>query len=151
MIKSAALMGFVLLSACARAPGGLPTARLDAAIGSKIGDPTTCVVIADRATGKVVYTYGQNFNCVRSLPACDRPGTLSGRQAMSLAVAPSARGASCASDPDASRSVGWAEGAVAGSHPPLIYSAVMEGQAALPGIEMNARLAQVFTDTGLSH
>ncbi len=55
-----------------------PAAKLDALIGDYIGDPTTCVLIADRASGKVLYKYGANFNCVRALPACDRPGTLVG-------------------------------------------------------------------------
>ena len=144
-----ALCAALVVTACAPKGGGLPTATLDAAIGSSIGDPTTCVLIADRPTGKVLYTYGANFNCVRALPACDRPGTLSAGQALGLAAA--GRGASCASNPDATRSVGWAEGVITGSTPPMIYSAVMEGQTALPGIEMNARLAQVFSNTGLSH
>lgn len=142
------LCATLALAACAK-KDALPSAKLDAAIGRSIGDPTTCVLIADRASGKVLYTYGDRFNCVRALPACDRPGTLSGRQALGLAAG--GRGASCASNADASRSVGWAEGVVAGSQPPIIYSAVMEGQAALPGIEMNTRLAQVLSDTGLAH
>ena len=144
------LAGALLLASCSKPAPHLPSARLDALIGDYIGDPTTCVLIADRASGKVLYTYGASFNCVRALPACDRPGTLSARQALGLATAAGGRGASCASTADGSRTVGWAEGAIAGSKPPLLYSAVMEGQAALPGIEMNTRLAQVFSDTGLT-
>jgi hypothetical protein len=140
----------LLLAACAPKPARLPSAKLDALIGDYIGDPTTCVLIADGKSGKVLYTYGDHFNCVRALPACDRPGTLSGRQALGLAKTAGGRGASCPSVADGSRSVGWAEGVVPGSSPPLIYSAVMEGQAALPGIEMNTRLTQVFSDTGLT-
>ncbi len=139
----------LLLSACAQS-GKLPAKKLDAAIGARVGDPTTCVVIADKTSGKVLYRYGEEFNCARALAACDRPGTLSGRQALGLAATPGGRGASCASNPQGTRNVGWAEGVIAGSDPPLIYSAVMEGQRALPGIEMNTRLAQVFSDTGLS-
>jgi hypothetical protein len=151
MIKVATVIGAaLLLAACAPKAPRLPSAKLDALIGDYIGDPTTCVLIADKATGKILYTYGDNFNCVRSLPACDRPGTLSGRQALGLATTPGGRGASCASNAAGTRSVGWAEGAVAGSQPPLLYSAVMEGQAALPGIEMNTRLAEVFSQTGLT-
>jgi hypothetical protein len=151
MIRIATVVGAaLLLAACAPKAPRLPSAKLDALIGDYIGDPTTCVLIADKATGKVVYAYGDNFNCVRALPACDRPGTLSGRQALGLATTAGGRGASCASNADGSRSVGWAEGAIAGSQPPMLYSAVMEGQAALPGIEMNTRLAEVFSQAGLT-
>jgi hypothetical protein len=141
--------GALILTACAPAHR-LPSAKLDALIGDYIGDPTTCVLIADKASGKVLYSYGDHFNCVRAMPACDRPGTLSAKQALTLATTSGGRGASCPSVADGSRSVGWAEGAIAGSQPPLLYSAVMEGQAALPGIEMNTRLAQVFLNTGLT-
>jgi hypothetical protein len=151
MIKVLTIVaGGLLVVACAPPATRLPSAKLDSLIGDYIGDPSTCVLIADKASGKVIYTYGDHFNCVRALPACDRSGTLSGRQALALAATPGGRGASCPSVADGSRSVGWAEGAIAGSQPPLLYSAVMEGQTALPGIEMNTRLAQVFLDTGLT-
>lgn len=151
MITRVVVIGVGLVLVACSPKGGLPAEKLDAAIGRSIGDPTTCVLIADRASGKVVYSYGDHFNCVRALPACDRPGALSGREALGLATATGGRGASCQSVADGSRSVGWAEGSIVGSQPSLIYSAVMEGQAALPGIEMNSRLAQAFTTTGVSH
>jgi hypothetical protein len=151
VIKVLTIMGGVaLLAACSPAAPRLPSAKLDTLIGDYIGDPTTCVLVAERASGKVLYTYGDHFNCVRALPACDRPGTLSGRQALGLATRAGGRGASCNAVADGSRSVGWAEGEIPGSQPPMIYSAVMEGQTALPGIEMNTRLAHVFAQTGLA-
>ena len=122
--------------------------QLEHFIGDAIGDPSTCVLIADRTTGKVTYQYGQLFNCVRGLPACDRPGYLTARQALSLAGG-AGRGASCNTAPDGSRTVGWAEGPVGGHSPNLVYSAVMEGQKALPGHEMAARLADAFQFAGL--
>ena len=138
------------LAACARgAGGGLPGDALDQAIGGGIGDPTTCVIIAERATGKVLYRYGQLFNCVRGLPACDRPGFITARQALALADTADERGASCPSGADPGRRVGWAEGRVAGSKRDLIYSAVMEGERALPGQEMIARLTDAFARAGL--
>ena len=130
-------------------PAGLPTVALDQAIGRAIGDPSTCLLLADRATGKVLYRYGESFNCVRGVPACDRPGYLSATQALSLAVTPGGRGASCPSVADGSRTVGWAEGVAAGRRGPLIYSAVMEGQTALPGHEMASRLEEAFQKAGL--
>jgi hypothetical protein len=129
--------------------GRLPGAALDQAIAQAIGDPTTCVIIADKATGKALYQYGEVFNCVRGLPACDRPGMLTGRTALPLAAAAQGRETSCASVPDGSRMVGWAEGAVSAKSPALVYSAVMEGQKALPGHEMGARLADAFQSVGL--
>ncbi len=145
-----------LLAACspttpgaAPAAGGLPSNQLDSQIAAAIGDPTTCVLIAD-AGGKVLYRYGDDFNCVRGLPACDAPGLINAKSALQYATKPGGRFASCNSLPDGSRQVGWAEGPVqsaAGRN--LVYSAVMEGQRALPGHEMNARLFDAFNKAGL--
>ena len=88
----------------------MPADALDHAIGAAIGDPNTCVLVAERVGGRVLYSYGAPFNCVRGLPACDRPGYLSARQALAFAAAPGGREASCPSNADGSRSVGWAEG-----------------------------------------
>jgi hypothetical protein len=129
--------------------GRLPRAALDQAIGQGVGDPSTCVLIADRASGKVLYQYGEIFNCVRGLPACDRPGVMSARDALPLAAIAGGREASCPSSADGSRMVGWAEGAVGSKSADLVYSAVMEGQKALPGHEMAARLAEAFQNVGL--
>ena len=125
----------------------VPPDALDSAIGPAIGDPTTCVLVAEAASRRRVYRYGELFNCDRGLPACDRPGWLSGKQA--LAFAPGGRTASCASNADGSRQVGWAEGRFAGRHGAFLYSAVMEGQRALPGEEMRARLTDAFARAGL--
>jgi hypothetical protein len=144
------------LAACARplagggaGGGGLPGDALDQAIAGGVGDPTTCVIVAERPTHKVLYRYGQLFNCVRGLPACDRPGFLTAQQALALADTADGRGASCPSNADGSRRVGWAEGRIAGSKRDLIYSAVMEGDRALPGREMIARLNDAFANAGL--
>jgi hypothetical protein len=127
----------------------LPSDALDHAVGQAIGDPDTCLLIADRGTGKVLYRYGAPFNCIRGLPACDRPGYMSAKQALALATAPDGRQASCPSNPDGSRVVGWAEGKVASRTRDLVYSAMMEGQTALPGHEINARLYDAFQKAGL--
>jgi hypothetical protein len=57
--------------------------------------------------------------------------------------------ASCPSVPDGSRQVGWAEGRVQSAKRGLVYSAVMEGERALPGHEINARLFDAFQRAGL--
>jgi hypothetical protein len=149
-----ALMGGagLALCACSKPPAaarGLSADALDAAIGPTIGDPTTCVLLADPASGKIVYRYGQMFNCERPLPACDRQGTLTGKTALARAVTPGGRTASCPSTSDGSRSVGWAEGRTQDTRRDLIFSAVMEGQRALPGQEMAARLADAFQQAGV--
>jgi len=132
-----------------KALGGVGSSQLDNQIAAAIGDSTTCVLLADRATGKVVYQYGIDFNCARGLPACDGPGTLNARTALQYATRPDGRFASCPSLPDGSRTVGWAEAPVQSAGRSLVYSAVMEGQRALPGREMNARLFDAFQNAGL--
>ena len=144
------LAAAVALSACGPKSGqGLHTNRLDNLIANAIGDPSTCVLLADAKTGQVVYRYGDDFNCVRSLPACDSPGPINAHTALQFAAQPGGRMASCSSLPDGSRTVGWAEGRVASSKRDLIFSAVMEGQRALPGHEINARLYDAFQKAGL--
>ena len=152
LISAACCVAVLAAGACSKpvpAASRLPSDALDHAIGDVIGDPATCVLVAERATRKVVYHYGDDFNCVRGLPACDRPGTLSAKAALGLADTADGRGASCPSNADASRTVGWAEGRVASPGRDLVYSAVMEGQTALPGQEISARLAEAFQHAGL--
>jgi hypothetical protein len=122
----------------------LPSAELDQAIGNAIGDPNTCVLLADARTKRVLYRYGSSFNCGRDLPACDRPGQLSADRALALAMVNGGRAMSCPSNADASRAVGWAEGQAPSRIGNLMYSAVMEGQMALPGHEMASRLDEAF-------
>ena len=130
-----------------RTAGG-PYAQMDNLVGTAIGDPSTCLLLAERATGKVVYQYGEAENCDRQLPACDHPGTLNARQA--LKFADPGRLASCPTSADGTRNVGWAEGRVPSKKgSDLIYSADMEGERALPGHEMNARLYDAFTAANL--
>ena len=145
-----AVASLLSLTACSRpGSGGLPTDALHHAIAVRIGDPSTCVLIAERTTGKVIYRYGESFNCVRGLPACDRPGAISATQALALAQTPGGRDTSCPSVADGSRMVGWAEGRATSKSRDLIYSAVMEGQTALPGHEISARLEDAFQWAGL--
>ena len=145
----AALLAVLVLAGCGPREPRLPNAALDQAIGASIGDPSTCVLIVDARTGKTVYSYNAGFDCVRGLPACDRPGYLNAKQALAFATLPGGRMKSCNSVPDGSRTVGWAEGRVKSSKHDFIYSAVMEGQRALPGREMAARLDNAFANVGL--
>ncbi len=138
------------LGACAKSGAGggagLPSDALETAIGGTIGDPTTCVLVVDQASHKTLYQYGQSFNCARPYPACDRPGSLTAKTAIPLA-ANGGRAASCVLP--SGDSVGWAEGPTAVPKRSLMYSAVMSGPRALPGHEIAARLADVFSNVGL--
>ncbi len=148
-LTAAGLIGLFAVSGCSGpAAEKLPVDSLHDAIAKAVGDPGTCVLIAD-AGGKVLYRYGEAFNCVRGLPACDRPGDLSATEALQLAHTVGGRAASCPSLPDGSRAVGWAEGPVASRRRTLIYSAMMEGQTALPGHEIASRLDEAFATAGL--
>jgi hypothetical protein len=138
------------LAACGPKSGqGLHTNQLDNLIANAVGDPSTCVLLADAKTGQVVYRYGDDFNCARTLPACDSSSAMNARGALQFAGRPGGRMASCSTLPDGSRTVGWAEGRVQSARRDLIFSAVMEGQRALPGHEMNARLFDAFQKAGL--
>ena len=151
LVALLAMIGPAELGGCAKpsAVAALPTDALDHAIANAIGDPATCVLVAERGTGKVVYRYGEAFNCVRGVPLCDRPGFMSATQALALAATPGGRAVSCASNADDTRSVGWSEGRVVSAKRDLIYSALMEGQTALPGHEISARLDAAFAKAGL--
>jgi hypothetical protein len=138
------------LCACTpKAAQGLHDNQLDTQVAAAIGDPATCLLLADAKTGQVVYRYGDDFNCSRTLPACDAPGAMNAKSALQYATRAGGRMASCASVPDGSRQVGWAEGRVQSAKRALVYSAVMEGERALPGHEINARLFDAFQKAGL--
>jgi len=142
-----ALATLALVAACAPTPPsarGINKAALDSTVGAAIGDPSTCLLLADRASGRVVYRYGDHMQCDRPLPACDRPGTLGVDGALALAAQPGGWFASCASVPDGSRRVGWAAARAPMTRRDLVYAARMEGERALPGREINARLADAF-------
>ncbi len=138
------------LTACApEAPKGVEREALDAAISRAIGDPQSCVLIAELDSGKLVYRYNTHSACDRQLPACAGPGSAMQTIDDLLKVTRKdgqARAMSCNSLADASRGVGWASGAIAGKG--LVYAAMMEGDRAFPGRVMADRLSQAFKDAG---
>jgi hypothetical protein len=137
------------LAACSPgAPKGVDKAKLDDAISQAIGDPATCVMIAEQATGKVVYRYNSHTACARSLPACDQPGERTVEDLVQATVKDGqARALSCYTTADASRGVGWASGPLAAKG--LVYAAMMEGDRAFPGRMMAERLTRAFGKVGL--
>lgn len=137
------------LAACAPgAPKGVDKDKLDDAVSRAIGDPASCLLIAEQATGKLVYRYNSHTACARSLPACDGPGGRTIDQLLKQTLKDGqARQLSCNSAGDASRGVGWAAGPIAGKG--LAYAAMMEGSRAFPGRMMAERLDNAFRDVGL--
>jgi hypothetical protein len=154
--RAAASLAVVLgvcaaLAACSPgAPKGVDKDTLDAAVSRAIGDPDSCLLIAEQSSGKLFYRYNTRIACGRALPACAGPpgsaqtidqllkATLKDGQARTL---------SCSSTADASRGVGWASGPIPGKG--LTYAAMMEGDRAFPGRMMADRLSRAFKDAGL--
>ena len=142
------LAALALASCSPGAPKGVDKGKLDAAISTAIGDPATCVMIAEQATGKIVYRYNSHAACARSLPACDTPGERTIEDLLTgTAKDGKARALSCYTAADASRGVGWASGPLAAKG--LVYAAMMEGDRAFPGRMMAERLARAFAKVGL--
>jgi len=139
----------VALAACSPgAPKGVDKDKLDDAVSAAIGDPATCVLIAEQASGKVVYRYNTATICARTLPSCDSPGSRTVRDLLEATRKDGKpRRLSCYSSADASRGVGWASGPIPGKG--LVYAAVMEGKRSFPGMMMADRLEGRFKDVGL--
>jgi len=137
------------LAACApQAPKGVSKDKLDDAVGGAIGDPATCVLIAERPSGKVVYQFNNHIACGRLLPACAGQARQTVQQLLSATVADGqARMASCTWPNDPSKGISWAAGPIPGKD--LTYAALMEGQRALPGRMMAERLEDAFKASGV--
>jgi hypothetical protein len=138
------------LAACAPgAPKGVDKEKLDEAVGSAIGDPGTCMVIVEKASGKTVWRYGSRIVCSRELPSCQGSAT---RTLDELAAA-AARGAeetqSCNSVADGSRGVSWVSGGAGDPSRGLAFAVTMESDRALPGREIRLRLEKAFAKAGL--
>lgn len=148
-LAGSALAALSLAACSPGAPPGVNRDDLDAAVSKAVGDPNTCVLIAEAGSGKVLYRYNSATTCAREFPACDGPGT---RKLSSLlegaAKDGQARTLSCNTQADASRGVGWAAGPIAGTE--LVYAAMMEGERAFPGRMMADRLEGAFRKAGVS-
>lgn len=148
------LAALSLLAGCSQpAPGGIDKDVLDNAVGSAVGDPATCVLLAERDTGKVVYRWGEARICRREFTDCRTPPTVISAEALiQLAAKGDARTESCDIQNGESR-VAWASGPVTAGdgakHGPLVYAVNMEGVNALPGREIRARLEPALAGAGL--
>ena len=148
-----AVLSLVALAFCACSPGapkGVDKSVLDDAISRAIGDPDSCLLIAEQVSGKLVYRYNTHAVCSRGLPSCGgpTPGLQTADQLLQATRKDGqTRTMSCSSTADASRGVGWAAAPIPGKG--LVYAAVMEGDRAFPGRVMAERLSTAFHDAGL--
>jgi len=152
-LKASALVivaGLALAACSPKLPKGVDEALLADSVGRAIGGPNTCVLLADKA-GKVVWTGGGYITCSRNLPTCGGV-TTTAQTVLDGAIGKPARFASCPSGPGVN-TVGWAMGPVPpGEGKPdrgLYYVAVMEGERALPGREVQDRVQEAFERAGL--
>jgi hypothetical protein len=141
-----AFAALILLTASGCSPGappGVDRDELDAAVSRAVGDPNTCVLIARRDSGKLLYRYNTATVCDRAFPACDRPERIKVGDLLDATVKDGRpRKLSCNTTADHSRGVGWASGPIAGTD--MAYAAVMEGDRAFPGLMMADRLEGAF-------
>jgi len=141
------LLAALLVSACTpNAPQGVDKAMLDQAIGKTVGDPGTCVLIAEG--GKTVYRFGSNVVCGRKLPACGGALARTPDELLEEALTNKVpMTASCPSNPEGSRLVAWASGPIEGHD--MVYAAVMEGAQVPPGVVIADKLGAAFKAAGL--
>lgn len=148
----AALAGALALSGCgdAKLPKGVSEDNLTQAVGRAVGSASTCVLIAD-AAGKVVWTGGGYITCARNLPDC-AGGVRTAEAVLKSELSRPGRFASCDSVAGGAQTVAWAMGPVPAGQGRAIsglrYVAVMEGERALPGIEVKARVERAFVRAG---
>ncbi len=141
-----------LLAGCApKLPDGIDEARLTERVGRAIGSPSTCVLISD-AAGKVVWRGGGYITCARNLPSCQGGAPVTAEAVLNTSLKGPSRFLSCPSDAGGANTVGWAMGPVPASEGKatsgLRYVAVMEGERALPGREVQDRVEHAFTRSG---
>ena len=153
-MRALALIGVVALSlgGCApKLPEGVDSAALNQAVGRAIGGPSTCVEIADQ-TGKLVWRAGGYMTCSRDLTDCAGRSVPAGAL-LDEAIGKPARFVSCPTGTGGVNTVGWALGPVPVSPGKpdrgLTYVAVMEGERALPGREVQERVERAFAKAGL--
>ena len=135
-------------------PKGIDPDRLQSAVSDAIGDPSTCVLIVEKGSGRVVYRFGDYTVCATSRPACDDAGgKLTGDDLAKAAAAGDVRTRSCDAISTTGDRVGWASGPITpspgASYGDLAYAAEMQGPNVLPGREIKIRLEAAFRKAGM--
>lgn len=147
---AATVLAALALGACSpTAPKGVSKEALDTAVGDAIGDPNTCVLIGKAGSGQTVYQYGTHVSCGKAWPVCAGADSRTPQALLKdTARAGAPLQASCRSNADGSRGVGWSAGPVEG-HTDLVYVAVMEGASTPPGVIIADKLKSAFRRAGL--
>jgi hypothetical protein len=141
LAKVSLMAGILLLAACApKGPKGVDPDVLAQAVGESVGDPGTCVVLAERDSGKVLWRSAKPIVCARALPSCVGSGRMTVEDLADRAAKGAALVTGCAD-------VGWASGPT--RRDDVVFAAVMQGERALPGIEIARRLDKAFERAGL--
>ncbi len=148
------LPALALLAGCdATAPSGVDVHKLDAAVGEAVGDPSTCLLLVEKGSARVVYRFGTHSNCGRTLPSCEGAGTTTANDFAKAAAAGTEKTISCDSGPNGENRVAWASGPVVKSpgakYDDLAYAVVMESPTALPGREIAIRVNRAFAKAGM--
>lgn len=145
-----ALAAALALAGCGpQAPKGVSHDALETAINGAIGDPNSCVLIGQAGSGRVIYQFGSHVTCGKEWPSCGAGPTRTTDDLLKVVAAGGAAvQASCPSNTDGSRGVGWAAGPVEG-HADLVYAAAMEGKSTPPGVIIADKLKTAFKAAGL--
>ena len=131
----------MMLAACGpKGPEGVDPDILAQAVGQSVGDPGTCVVLAERETGKIVWKSAKSYVCARTLPSCVTSAERSVEDLAKEAAKGGVLMTGCSN-------VTWAAGPTRREN--LVFAAVMQGERALPGIEIARRLDKAFERAGL--
>jgi hypothetical protein len=148
MRRLAILGALVALSACSPASmKGVDTQALDDGVSRAIGDPNTCVLVAEAGSGKVLHQYNTHAACRAKWPSCEGAELRNAGDVVRLTAKDGrVRTLSCNTQSDASRGVAWSAGPIAGR--PLVYVAVMEGDRAFPGLMIAEKMQSVFKKVG---
>ena len=150
-MRAGAVLAITALTLAACAPGapkGVDKEKLDAAVSDAIGDPATCVMMAEAGSGKLVYRYNTATVCDRVLPSCEGAGQRKLKDLLDqVAKDGRRREESCNTTADASRGVSWL--AAPTGRKDLVYAAVMEGARTFPARMMADRLQPRLHDLGL--
>lgn len=149
--------------AAAIGPGGYAKALGDLDYGDRqLAGPATAFWMGPQAGGGLTVTEDQQADFMRRFYAGDlkiKPDVIKIVQGLTLdETRTDAKGApavinghmaSCATTADGSRTVGWWVGRLKTSQHDLSFSASIEGGDAPPGLEIERRLKDDFTDAGL--
>ena len=141
LLNGAALGMLLFIAACApKGPEGVDPDLLAQAVGESVGDPGTCVVLAERDSGKIVWKSAKSYVCARTLPSCVTSAETSVEALAKEAAKGGVLMTGCSN-------VTWAAGPT--RREGLVFAAVMQGERALPGIEIARRLDKAFERAGL--